>query len=80
MPQNPAVKALGLALTIIGVLLMLYSFVIGPFRGHIGSSKTWTSDAISMIVGWYFIIVGPALYFGEAPAKIRKEVARRQSQ
>ena len=80
MPQNPAVKALGLALTVIGVLLMLYSFAIGPFRGHIGSSKSLTSDAISMIIGWYFIIVGPALYFGEAPAKIRREVARKQSQ
>jgi len=78
MPQNPAVRALGLAITLIGVLLMLYSFAVGPFRGHIGSKEAWTSDAISMIVGWYFIIVGPALYFGEAPAKIRKEVARKQ--
>ena len=79
MPQNAAVRGLGLALTVIGVLLMLYSFAVGPFHGHIGSSKTWTGDAISLLLGWYFIIVGPALYFGEAPAKIRREVAKKQS-
>jgi len=78
MPQNAAVRVLGLAITVLGVILMLYSFAVGPFRGHIGSSKTWTGDAISLLLGWYFIIVGPALYFGEAPAKLRREVAKKQ--
>jgi uncharacterized membrane protein len=76
MAHHPAVKALGALLTIIGLILMIYAFVIGPVHGQIGSKNAWTNDAISMILGWYFIIVGPALYFGEAPAKLRREAAK----
>ncbi|BEP16893.1 hypothetical protein PYJP_02450 [Pyrofollis japonicus] len=76
MAHHPAVKATGALLTAIGLILMIYAFVIGPIHGKIGSKSAWTSDAISMILGWYFIIVGPALYFGEAPAKLRREAAK----
>ncbi|RUM46929.1 MAG: hypothetical protein DSY37_04130 [Hyperthermus sp.] len=69
-----AARALGAALTILGLLLFAYAIVVGASRGQIGSQQHWTSDAVAVILGWFLLIVGPALYFGKTPARLAAQV------
>ncbi len=69
-----AKRGAGAVMTIAGMLLFLYALVAGALRGHIGSKAAWTPDAVAVIVGWFLIMIGPALYFGSTPARILKEV------
>ncbi|MET1127962.1 MAG: hypothetical protein ABWW70_01420 [Thermoproteota archaeon] len=71
-------RALGLVLTVLGLLLFIYGFVVGGLRGEIGSKEMWTSDAASIIAGWFLLIVGPALYFGGAPTAVEKAVMKQR--
>ncbi|MCE4603853.1 MAG: hypothetical protein F7B20_02665 [Aeropyrum sp.] len=67
-------QVVGLILTVVGILLLAYGIISGLQKGVIGSAEGLTTDAASMIIGWFAILIGPALYFGEAPAAIRKKV------
>jgi len=85
-------EALGAALTIVGIVLLAYGFTVGGLHGHIGSSvkpvfnkekgtitvegSEWASDSISLVLGWFFIIIGPALWFGEVPTALKAKVRR----
>ena len=70
-----AKQALGAAITLIGILLMLYAIAAGFQQGQIGNNETksMATDAMAMIVGWFMVLLGPALWFGEAPAAVRPE-------
>ncbi len=67
----------GATITIIGIILLAYAFIVGGLHGHIGS-KSITGDAWAAIIGWFFIIGGPALWFGEVPVSIKKKVATQE--
>ena len=67
-------KILGLALTVLGLLLFAYAFTEGAIKGHIGSTKEWTPDAIAVLAGWFMLMIGPALYFGKTPSTIVEAV------
>ncbi|MEB3861238.1 MAG: hypothetical protein GSR84_03350 [Desulfurococcales archaeon] len=69
-------EALGAALTIIGLLIFLYIIASGAGSGAIGSKEATSSDAIMTIVAWFMILIGPALWFGETPAVIKRKAGR----
>jgi len=74
--NNPAVKALGAALTIIGLLLLLYVFYVGAVNGSIGKPGEMSRDAWLAIIGWFAFLIGPALWAGETPVAIREKLKR----
>ncbi len=79
MVASAALKALGLALTWIGLALLLYALA-SPFiygKPYIGSKEAWTPDAIAVILGWFMVIIGPAIAYGERPVAIEKMIKRR---
>jgi hypothetical protein len=65
----------GAVITIIGVILLAYVFIVGGLHGHIGAGGKITADAWAALIGWFFTIGGPALWFGEVPAAIKRRVA-----
>jgi len=69
-------QALGAALTILGLLLFLYVIVAGAQSGQIGSDKAFQNDALAAVAGWFLILIGPALWFGETPASIKRRAGR----
>jgi uncharacterized membrane protein YraQ (UPF0718 family) len=79
LAQSTAVKALGWILIALGIIAFAYGFTVGALRGHIGSKTSFTSDAVAIIVGWFSLLIGPALAFGEVPIAIKRrvEAARR---
>ena len=75
-----AVKAreiLGIVVTALGLGLLVYSFIIGAYYQQIGAGGSITADAWAAILGWFFVIIGPALWFGETPASIKEKAGRR---
>ena len=70
-----AKQALGAVITLLGILLMLYAIAAGFQQGQIGTKevKAMQTDAMAMIVGWFMVLLGPALWFGEAPAAVKPE-------
>ena len=71
-------KVLGLVLTWLGVALLLFALA-APFiygKPYIGDKSTWTPDAASIIAGWFLVIIGPAIAYGERPVAIEKMVKR----
>lgn len=72
-----ASRALGLALTAVGVLLFIYAVVAALGKEHIGSKEAWTPDAIAILVGWFLLLIGPAVAFGEAPVTVKPTASRR---
>jgi len=70
MPGS-ASKAVGLAITLLGVLLFLYAGVEAVAQGHIGSKTAWTPGAEAIILGWFLLLIGPAIAFGETPAAVK---------
>ncbi len=69
-----ALRAVGAALTVVGLLLFAYAFAVGAQKGVIGSKDQWTSDAVAVLVGWFLLMIGPALYFGKTPSSIVQAV------
>ncbi len=69
----------GTIITIIGIILLAYAFIVGGVHGHIGNGKAFTSDDLAAIIGWFFIIGGPALWFGEVPVTIRKKIGSQET-
>lgn len=84
--RSDSKKMIGAALTIIGLLLLAYSVfkgLVAPTTvdndkgiNLIGSKESASIDAISVILGWFAILIGPALWLGETPAVIRKQARR----
>ncbi|MCE4614193.1 MAG: hypothetical protein F7B60_01500 [Desulfurococcales archaeon] len=79
--MSKAVKALGYTLVVIGVILLIYSFTVGWLNGHIGTcanakctAYNWDATSYSAIIGWFLILIGPALIFGEAPELVKQKV------
>jgi hypothetical protein len=70
MPGSTGCAA-GLALTLLGVLLFLYAIAEAVAQGHIGSREAWTPGAEAILVGWFLLLIGPALAFGETPASLK---------
>ena len=66
-----ASKTAGLALTALGVLLFLYAIAEAVTQGHIGSREAWTPGAEAIILGWFLLLIGPAIAFGETPAAVK---------
>ena len=74
MAQSQAVRALGYILMALGIILFIYAFAIGPSKGYLGSKESMTADTAALIVGWFSLLIGPALAFGETPVSIRKKL------
>jgi len=80
--MSKAVKALGYVLVIIGVILLIYAFTAGALAGYIGgacantkcTAHNWNATSYSAIIGWFLILIGPALIFGEAPELVKQKV------
>ncbi len=84
--QEDFKKIVGASLTIIGLLLLAY----GVFKGLvsptsvnkekginlIGSPENPEFDAIAVILGWFAILIGPALWAGETPTAIKRAARR----
>ena len=85
---SQAVKALGFAILIIGVILLLYGLALGWSHGMMGKciqyNQTvqkcekygWDTTSYSVIAGWFLILIGPALAFGETPAAIAEKAGK----
>ncbi|MEB3774725.1 MAG: hypothetical protein GSR86_07370 [Desulfurococcales archaeon] len=69
-------QALGAVITIIGLLLFLYVIAAGGQANAIGSKEALNTTALAAIIGWFMILIGPALWFGETPAVIKKRAGR----
>ena len=68
-------EGIGLAITIVAILLMLYElFYVNLTRGSIGVRGQVTTDAVLICAGFLLILVGPWLWLGEVPVAIRKFV------
>ncbi|MCS7108898.1 MAG: hypothetical protein RMH77_06795 [Sulfolobales archaeon] len=65
-------EAVGIALTGLGLILYLYTIVIGGMRGAIGVRGTNEINAILISLGMYAVLIGPALWLGEIPVAIKK--------
>jgi hypothetical protein len=73
-----AKEGIGLAITIVAILLMLYElFYVNLTRGGIGARGQVTTDAVLICAGFLLILVGPWLWLGEVPVAIRKFVEAR---
>lgn len=89
----PAKQAVGAALTVIGLILLLYGIAYGALNHRIGSYATLIfneeegklevaqgkpgmvdSTAAAIIIGWFLILIGPAIWQGEVPATIKSKV------
>ncbi len=68
-------KYLGMALTIIGAILVAYAIAIGGLTGSIIGATAYAAT-----IGWLCVMVGPWLWFGEVPRtvleRVRAEVAK----
>ncbi len=69
-------QAVGAIITILGLILFLYIIVDGAQKGAIGSKDEVSTDALLTIVAWFMILGGPALWFGETPAAIKRRTGR----
>ncbi len=66
-------EALGSFLTVLALAIFVYEILyVGLFTGAIGVKGTVATDAIIITVGWILILIGPALWFGEVPANVKK--------
>jgi len=73
-----AKEGLGVAITIISVLLLLYElFYVNLTRGGIGARGQVSTDSILISAGFLLILVGPWLWLGEVPVAVRKFVEAR---
>lgn len=73
-----AKEGLGIAITVIAVLLLLYELLyVNLTRGSIGVKGEVSADAILISAGFLLILIGPWLWLGEVPIAIRKFVEAR---
>lgn len=73
-----AKEALGLLITIIAILLLLYEIIyVNLTSGGIGVKGQITTDAILISAGFLLLLLGPWLWLGEVPVAVRKFVEAR---
>jgi len=73
-----AKEGLGVAITIIAVLLLLYElFYVNLTRGGIGVRGQVSTDSILISAGFLLILIGPWLWLGEVPVAIKKFIEAR---
>ncbi len=75
--MSGAVKALGIIITLIGLALLVYAFYEGAVNGSIGNAGETSKAAWAAIIGWFAILIGPALWEGETPVTIKKKLSGR---
>ena len=71
-----ATKPLGIVITLLGLVLLIYALYAGATRGSIGSAGGMDQVAWAAVIGWFAILVGPALWEGETPVYIKKKLKR----
>jgi len=73
-------KAFGLALTVLGIVLILAALAAPLIEGkkYIGDKKVWKWDNASIILAWFLIIIGPAIAYGERPVALERIVRERR--
>ncbi|MEM3229378.1 MAG: hypothetical protein QXR98_06525 [Fervidicoccaceae archaeon] len=68
-------EAIGAIITTISLLIFFYEIAyVGLLTGKIGASGKITYDAILSTASFLLVILGPALWFGEAPTALKKLV------
>ncbi|MEB3825223.1 MAG: hypothetical protein LRS47_00970 [Desulfurococcales archaeon] len=84
--MSQAVKAIGYVILVLGILMLAYAFIDGWSKGYMGDCAQvntttgkcvkygWGSVSLSAVLGWFLILVGPALIYGEAPEVIKAKV------
>ena len=70
-------KVLGIIITLAGLVLLAYAFYEGAVNGSIGNAGETSKAAWSAILGWFAILIGPALWEGETPVSIKRKLAGR---
>ena len=87
MPSQ-AVRALGYLILLVGIVLLLYGLAMGWSKGYMGDcikynqtaqkceSYGWGATSYSVVLGWFLILIGPALAFGETPTAITEKVKK----
>ena len=89
----PARQAAGAAITIIGLILLLYGIAYGAANHKIGSYATLRFNeeegkleitqgepgmidktAAAIILGWFLVLIGPAIWQGEVPVTVKSRV------
>lgn len=74
--SSTVLKAVGAAITILGIIFIVYVLYDGAANGTIGEAGKINTDAWLTLLGWFFILIGPALWFGETPVSIKKKLKR----
>ena len=69
-------EILGVIVTALGLGLLAYAFIVGAYYHEIGAGRTITPDAWAAILGWFLVIIGPAIWFGETPASIKEKAGK----
>ncbi len=71
-------EAVGIAVTLIAVIVMLYElFYVNLTGGAIGVSGAVTTDAALLSAAFIMILIGPWLWLGDAPVAVKKLVEAR---
>jgi hypothetical protein len=71
-------EAVGLLITIVALVLLLYElFYVNLTRGGIGVKGQVTTDAILISASFLLILLGPWLWLGEVPVAVRKFIEAR---
>ena len=71
-----AARIIGIVLTLIGIILLAYSLIYGAINGKIGSEEGLTSTSIAVLIGWFMVLIGPAIWVGETPIAIKERIRR----
>lgn len=73
-----AKEALGLLITIISIVILLYElFYVNLTQGGIGVKGQVALDAVLISASFLLILLGPWLWLGEVPIAIRKFIEAR---
>lgn len=68
-----AKEALGVLITVIAVILILYELLyVNLTTGSIGKKGVITTDSILMSAGFLLVLIGPWLWLGEVPVAVKK--------
>lgn len=66
-------KALGQAIAIIAIALLLYEILyVGLTTGAIGAKGVVSTDGVLVSAGFLLILLGPWLWLGEVPVTAKK--------
>jgi len=79
-----AITILGIVLlaygfTVGGLHRHIGAYITPKFNNQTGQIEVekggrWAADSLSLIVGWFLVIIGPALWGGEVPTVLKAKV------